>query len=79
MNLGYKMTKLTWLNLSLTNNNIEKIELNKWLDWSGNRLRELRLDLGENECGYNDNMSLEDVNCEVYVNIWDTGENEAVY
>ena len=79
MNLD-KMTKLSWLNLDLKGNNIEEIELSKWLEWSGNRLSELRLDLSENELiesGYNDNMELEDVNnnCEVYVNIWN-GENE---
>ena len=81
MNLD-KMTKLTKLNLDLKGNNIEEIELSKWLEWIGNRLSELRLDLSENELinsGYNDNMELEDIHdCEVHVNIWD-GENEEQY
>ena len=82
MNLD-KMTKLSWLNLDLKDNNIANIEVNDWLEWSGNRLNELKLDLSENELiesGYNDNMNLEDVNdnCEVHVNIWD-GENEEQY
>ena len=82
MNLD-KMTKLTKLNLDLEGNNIEDLELKEWLEWSGNRLSELTLDLSENELilsGYNDNTELEDVNdnCEVYINIWD-GENEEQY
>ena len=72
---------MTKLSLNLDNNNVEEIELNKWLEWS-EKLVDLSLDLKENkvESGYNDNMNLEDVNdnCEVYANIWD-GENEEQY
>ena len=69
---------MTKLSLNLENNNIEEIELNKWLEWS-EKIVDLSLDLKKNkvESGYNDNMNLEDVNnnCEVHVNIWN-GENE---
>ena len=56
-----KMSKLTKLNLSLANNSVVEIELNKWLEWSGNRLRKLSVDLRNNRItsGYNDNMKLE--------------------
>ena len=64
-------------------NNIEDLELKEWLDWSGNKLSELSVDLKENELikiGYDDNMELEEVNdnCEVYLDIWDD-ENEDAY
>ena len=67
------MNKLIDLKLNLTNNNIGSIELSKWLEWSGNKLVDLSLDLkwNEIESGYNKNMKWNDINCEVYVNIWD--------
>ena len=68
-----KMTKLTKLDLSLKGNNIEDVELKEWLDWSGNKLVDLSVDLKENELieiGYDDTMNeIED--CEVYLDIWD--------
>ena len=39
------MTKLTSLSLNLTSNNIEEIELSKFVEWSKNRLVDLNLDL----------------------------------
>ena len=75
-----KMNKLTKLNLSLKGNNIEYVELKEWLEWSGNKLVDLSVDLKENELikiGYDDYMNkIED--CEVYLDIWD-GENEDEY
>ena len=44
MNLD-KMNELTKLSLDLKGNNIEDLELKEWLDWSGNELVELSLDL----------------------------------
>ena len=59
MNLD-KMNEVTWLNVNLKGNNIEDVELKEWLEWSGNKLDELSLNLNENriESGYNDNMEL---------------------
>ena len=42
------------------------------MEWSGNRLIDLNLDLENNriEIGYDENMELNEIeNCEVYVNI----------
>ena len=39
------LDNLTELNLDLKGNNIEEIELSKLLEWSGNRLSELSLNL----------------------------------
>ena len=59
-----KMNKLTKLKLNLKSNNIEEIELNKWLEWSGNRWNKWSVDLKNNriEIGYDNNMELEEVN-----------------
>ena len=65
----------------MTSNNIGAVELSKWLEWSGNKLSRLSLDLrwNEIETGYKNTMKLDKVeNCEVYLNIWD-GENEDEY
>ena len=62
-----KMNKLTKLNLSLKDNNIEEIELNKWLEWSGNRLNEWSLDLSENQVNNVEWNGIED--CEVYLDL----------
>ena len=49
----------------------------RWLKWwSENRLVDLSLDLKWNEIGYNNNMKWNEINCEVYVNIWDDENNE---
>ena len=58
-----KMTKLT---LDLTNNNIEEIELSKFVEWSGNRLVDLSLDLKKNRIKVLNNK-IED--CQVYLDL----------
>ena len=60
-----KMNELTNLSLNLINNNIEEIELNKWLEWS-EKLVDLSLDLKRNRITALNNK-IED--CEVYLDL----------
>ena len=56
---------MTNLSLNCENNNIEEIELNKWLEWS-KKLVDLSLDLKKNRI----TVSNDKINdCEVYLDL----------
>ena len=56
---------MTSLSLNLENNNIEEIELNKWLEW-GEKIVDLSLDLKKNRItALNDKID----DCEVYLDL----------
>ena len=60
------MNKLTSLELNLTDNNIEEIELSRFVEWNENRLVNLNVDLKRNRIeALNDKID----DCEVYLDL----------
>ena len=65
MNLD-KMIELTSLVLNLKDNNIAEIELSRFVEWSGNRLMNINVDLKRNRIkALNDKID----DCEVYLDL----------
>ena len=67
MNLD-KMNELTSLILNLKDNSVKKIELSRFVEWSGNRLMNINVDLKRNKIEALNNKI---VDCEVYLDLRD--------